>query len=152
MYKPNQNTFIDQWKKNLKEINNKKKFLYKCYCYFNTCTLCIYKWLHDINASLLLHSGCLNLILWRWSSCYHFCFSCFSGITAELYYVRNGIINSYALGFEVPISPYMDDIYFTWQNLCQQRDRPCHVSHLEFLLDYGKDSSFSLWQLCLSDM
>ncbi|XP_050405969.1 tyrosine-protein kinase RYK [Patella vulgata] len=39
------------------------------------------------------------------------------GITAELYYVRNGIINNYALSFNLPIPADVEDIYFTWQNL-----------------------------------
>ncbi|XP_064614923.1 tyrosine-protein kinase RYK-like isoform X2 [Liolophura sinensis] len=41
------------------------------------------------------------------------------GITAELYYVRNGIINNYALSFSLPIPADITDIYFTWQSLRQ---------------------------------
>lgn len=37
--------------------------------------------------------------------------------SAELYYVRNGIINSYALSFEMPINYDVTEIYFTWQSL-----------------------------------
>lgn len=36
---------------------------------------------------------------------------------AELYYVRNGILNKYALSFNMPIPPQIDSIFFTWQNL-----------------------------------
>ncbi|XP_060079372.1 tyrosine-protein kinase RYK-like, partial [Ylistrum balloti] len=42
------------------------------------------------------------------------------GINAELYYVRNGIINDYALSFELLIQPNIDKIYFTWQSIRQQ--------------------------------
>ncbi|XP_074657404.1 tyrosine-protein kinase RYK-like [Tubulanus polymorphus] len=39
------------------------------------------------------------------------------GITAELYYVRNGVVNDYALRFILPIPADKQDIYFTWRNL-----------------------------------
>ena len=49
-----------------------------------------------------------------------FIFIYFTGIkSAELYYVRNGIINSYALSFEMPINYDVQEIYFTWQSLRQ---------------------------------
>ena len=48
-----------------------------------------------------------------------FCFF-ISGIkSSELYYVRNGIINNYALSFEMPINYDVKEIYFTWQSLRQ---------------------------------
>lgn len=40
-----------------------------------------------------------------------------SGIPGELYYVRSGIINDYALSFNLPIRSDVDVIYFDWQNL-----------------------------------
>ena len=43
------------------------------------------------------------------------------GIKSELYYVRDGIINNYALSFNMPINANIDEIYFTWQSL---RDNP----------------------------
>ncbi|XP_025078722.1 tyrosine-protein kinase RYK-like isoform X2 [Pomacea canaliculata] len=39
------------------------------------------------------------------------------GLQAELYYVRDGIINSYALSFNLPVSANIDHICFTWQSL-----------------------------------
>nr|ANS60436.1 tyrosine-protein kinase Ryk [Platynereis dumerilii] len=39
------------------------------------------------------------------------------GIVGELYYVRMGIINNYALSFNLPIKSQVKDIYFTWRNL-----------------------------------
>ncbi|CAH1780904.1 unnamed protein product [Owenia fusiformis] len=41
------------------------------------------------------------------------------GIDGELFYVRNGIINKYALGFNVLIPSHMPSINFTWQSLKQ---------------------------------
>ncbi|XP_060586450.1 tyrosine-protein kinase RYK-like isoform X2 [Ruditapes philippinarum] len=43
---------------------------------------------------------------------------------AELYYVRNGILNKYALSFNMPIPPQIDSIFFTWQNLRPKRPKP----------------------------
>ncbi|KAK3094925.1 hypothetical protein FSP39_007934 [Pinctada imbricata] len=40
-------------------------------------------------------------------------------ITAELYYVRKGIVNDYALSFLLTLNPDVKDIYFTWQSLRQ---------------------------------
>ena len=41
----------------------------------------------------------------------------FLGLGAELYYVREGTINTYAMNFVVPIAYNIDDIEFTWQSL-----------------------------------
>lgn len=38
------------------------------------------------------------------------------GIRAELYYVRNGIINHFALSFNLPIATEVSEIHFTWQS------------------------------------
>lgn len=46
----------------------------------------------------------------------------FAGITAELFYVRKGIINDYALNFRLPIPKEIDDLYFTWQSIKGQRE------------------------------
>lgn len=48
----------------------------------------------------------------------------FSGLSAELYYVRDGQVNEYALHFIVPVPANVRDIAFTWQSLA---GRP--VSH-----------------------
>lgn len=39
------------------------------------------------------------------------------GLSAELYYVREGVINQYALNFVVPVPAHISDLYFTWQSL-----------------------------------
>ncbi|XP_014214457.1 tyrosine-protein kinase Dnt-like [Copidosoma floridanum] len=42
------------------------------------------------------------------------------GLDAELYYVRGGIINAYAMNFVVPVAANIDDLEFTWQSLAGQ--------------------------------
>ena len=49
------------------------------------------------------------------------------GVNAELYYVRKGIVNNYALSFVLPIHPDVQDIRFTWRSL---RQGPPDVSKL----------------------
>lgn len=41
----------------------------------------------------------------------------FSGLSAELYYVRDGQVNEYALHFTVPVPANVKEIAFTWQSL-----------------------------------
>lgn len=40
-----------------------------------------------------------------------------TGVSAEVYYVRDGHINNYALNFIVPVPANVRDISFTWQSL-----------------------------------
>ncbi|KAJ8984292.1 hypothetical protein NQ317_009776 [Molorchus minor] len=47
----------------------------------------------------------------------------FLGLPAELYYIRNGNINTYALNFVVPIPPKIDSLHFTWESLTGQPTR-----------------------------
>lgn len=43
---------------------------------------------------------------------------CFSvGLEAELSYVRDGVINHYALNFVVPVPSKIDNLHFTWESL-----------------------------------
>lgn len=42
-----------------------------------------------------------------------------SGLFTDLYYVREGRKNDYALQFQVPVSPNISVLYFNWQNLGQ---------------------------------
>lgn len=42
------------------------------------------------------------------------------GLTAELYYVRNGQINEYALNFVMPIRATIGELHFTWQSLARR--------------------------------
>lgn len=44
-------------------------------------------------------------------------FCIISGLSAELYYVRDGQVNEYALHFTVPVPANVKDIAFTWQSL-----------------------------------
>jgi hypothetical protein len=39
------------------------------------------------------------------------------GLSAELYYVREGQINDYALHFTVPVPANVKNIAFTWQSV-----------------------------------
>lgn len=48
------------------------------------------------------------------------------GLSAELFYVREGVINEYALNFVVPVPAYIDSLAFTWQSL--SRPLPYSVS------------------------
>ncbi|MPC34297.1 Tyrosine-protein kinase Drl [Portunus trituberculatus] len=52
------------------------------------------------------------------------CVWCVLGIRvsllAELYYVREGVINTYALNFTVPVPANFTYIYFTWKSLIKR--------------------------------
>jgi RYK receptor-like tyrosine kinase len=52
---------------------------------------------------------------------YDFCFSsfCIAGLEAELFYVREGTINNYAMQFVVPVPQTVEDLKFTWQSLTE---------------------------------
>jgi len=39
------------------------------------------------------------------------------GLQAELFYVREGIINEYAIKFVVPVPAQIHKLHFTWENL-----------------------------------
>lgn len=52
----------------------------------------------------------LNLFMW-------FLQFCFAGLSAELFYVRDGVINEYALNFIVPVQANINYLHFTWQSL-----------------------------------
>ena len=49
----------------------------------------------------------------------------FLGLSAELYYVRDGQVNEYALHFTVPVPANVKDISFTWQSLA---GRPVNIT------------------------
>lgn len=57
-----------------------------------------------------------------------------AGLSAELYYVRDGLINEYALHFTVPVPANLHDITFTWQSLA---GRPVNICHLLLNLRYS---------------
>jgi RYK receptor-like tyrosine kinase len=52
---------------------------------------------------------------------------CVAGLQAELFYVREGVINEYALNFVVPVPAYINDLHFTWQSLA---GRPVSIVRL----------------------
>ncbi|XP_049857985.1 tyrosine-protein kinase Dnt-like [Schistocerca gregaria] len=49
------------------------------------------------------------------------------GLEAELFYVRDGMVNTYALNFVVPVHPGIESLHFTWQSLAG-RPLPYEVS------------------------
>jgi RYK receptor-like tyrosine kinase len=50
-----------------------------------------------------------------------------AGLQAELFYVREGVINEYALNFVVPVPAQISDLHFTWQSLA---GRPVSTPHI----------------------
>jgi len=45
-------------------------------------------------------------------------------MSAELYYVRNGVVNNYAMSFSLPVQADISDIYFDWQSLRRSPPEP----------------------------
>nr|XP_053629655.1 tyrosine-protein kinase Dnt-like isoform X4 [Cherax quadricarinatus] len=67
------------------------------------------------------------------------------GLPAELYYVREGVINKYALEFIVPVPANFTYIYFTWRSLIK---RPMqYMAHVE----YDNGEAMALPQLNISN-
>lgn len=62
-------------------------------------------------------------------------FSYFIGTSAELYYVRDGVVNTYAMNFEVPVPAHINELEFCWQSLTRHS-----VSKiiLKIVFTYGK--------------
>lgn len=50
-----------------------------------------------------------------------------AGLSAELYYVRDGVVNEYALHFNVPVAANVRDIAFTWQSLAGRPVTPTFI-------------------------
>lgn len=48
--------------------------------------------------------------------CFFF-FLVIAGLQAELFYVREGVINEYAIKFVVPVPAQVHKLHFTWENL-----------------------------------
>lgn len=40
-----------------------------------------------------------------------------TGLEAELFYVRDGVVNKYAMMFVVPVNASVYDLEFSWQSL-----------------------------------
>ncbi|XP_071545509.1 tyrosine-protein kinase Dnt-like isoform X3 [Panulirus ornatus] len=67
------------------------------------------------------------------------------GLVAELYYVREGVVNSYALDFIVPVPANFTYIYFTWRSLIK---RPIqYMAHVE----YDNGEAMAIPQLNISN-
>ncbi|XP_049803698.1 tyrosine-protein kinase Dnt-like [Schistocerca nitens] len=41
------------------------------------------------------------------------------GLSAELFYVREGVVNTYAMNFVVPVPAHISDLVFSWQSLAK---------------------------------
>lgn len=51
-----------------------------------------------------------------------------AGLTAELYYVRAGVVNDYAMNWRVPVAADVHRLYFTWQALVKKPvSTPAHL-------------------------
>lgn len=44
----------------------------------------------------------------------------FSGLNAELFYVREGVVNEYAMSWTVKVPPDIHSIYFNWNALTKR--------------------------------
>lgn len=42
---------------------------------------------------------------------------CSPGLDAELYYVRDDVVNHYALSFTLPVPSETNSLYFTWHSM-----------------------------------
>ena len=47
-----------------------------------------------------------NVFVWR-----------VAGLQAELFYVREGVVNTYAMNFVVPVPAHISELEFSWQSL-----------------------------------
>lgn len=47
-------------------------------------------------------------------------FCLFAGLEAEIFYVREGYVNHYAMSFIVPVPESLDSIEFSWQSLIKE--------------------------------
>nr|CAD7590168.1 unnamed protein product [Timema genevievae] len=48
---------------------------------------------------------------------YYILLDTLEGLNAELFYVRDGVVNDYALNFSVPVPAHISELYFIWQSL-----------------------------------
>lgn len=47
-----------------------------------------------------------------------------TGISSDIYYVLEGVVNQYALNFMVTVPPEVDDLHFSWQALTKRAVSP----------------------------
>jgi WIF domain len=57
------------------------------------------------------------LLVRHLDECFNLCVCFAAGLGAELYYIRDGVLNQYALKFNVPIPANVSDLNFTWRSL-----------------------------------
>jgi WIF domain len=61
-----------------------------------------------------------------------------TGVPGDLFYCRNGVVNDYALTFNLPIKNEITEIYFNWHNEpplgLQQPDLPVRIQEYD---NYG---------------
>ncbi|KYN50669.1 Tyrosine-protein kinase Dnt, partial [Trachymyrmex septentrionalis] len=62
---------------------------------------------------------------------------CISGLDGELFYVREGTVNEYAMKFVVPVPALIQKLHFTWENLA---GRPVKGSKYFIFLSFVKIS------------
>lgn len=43
------------------------------------------------------------------------------GLSSDIYYVKDGVVQEYPLGFEMNIQPHICDLNFTWKNLIKKK-------------------------------
>jgi RYK receptor-like tyrosine kinase len=43
-----------------------------------------------------------------------------TGLSAELFYVRDGVVNTYAMNFVVPVPANVTELEFSWQSVARQ--------------------------------
>lgn len=69
------------------------------------------------------------------------------GLDAELFYVRNGVVNSYAMIFVVPVPANMYDLEFSWQSLTEYPVRDYPLNEWLCIIHSLSTSSLHLAQL-----
>lgn len=52
----------------------------------------------------------------------------FAGLDAELYYVRDDVVNHYALSFILPVPSETNSLYFTWHSKSKVHPVPQNLS------------------------
>ncbi|XP_021931204.1 tyrosine-protein kinase Dnt-like isoform X1 [Zootermopsis nevadensis] len=67
------------------------------------------------------------------------------GLQAELFYVREGVVNTYAMNFVVPVPAHISELEFSWQSLTKN-PLPYVLS-----IDYGNHEALSPPQLNISN-
>ncbi|XP_076311282.1 tyrosine-protein kinase RYK-like isoform X2 [Tachypleus tridentatus] len=84
-----------------------------------------------LNSETSIHIACQIVLILGFGA--SICFGSFSlflrrdevhrllGLNSELYYVRDGKVNTYALGFEVVVPNEISELRFTWESLIHQK-------------------------------